>query len=192
VISAWDPDGTSLLEKTIGVLFDPAPDSVVTGAISNLRFYGELAAADIDLDGKTEVVGSFGLDSLYVVKEDGQRKWEFGLPCIATPSLADLDGDDSLEVVVNRRDSSAVYVFTNSGHAYRCNDEMFASQLLDDGGDWNYAGVAVADLGGGNGDTLEIIQSAPTGWVYAWKASKGGCPGNPDSLWRAAVASGGK
>lgn len=80
------------------------------------------AAGDIDLDGRPEIVyGSY--NSLYVFEDDGtllpgwpQTNPNGGYFSYQSPVLVDLDGDDTLEIVVaEHRDGSGTYVFRHDG-----------------------------------------------------------------------------
>ncbi|MFO7675677.1 MAG: T9SS type A sorting domain-containing protein [bacterium] len=80
------------------------------------------AVGDIDLDGGPEIVyGSY--NSLYVFRADGTLKpgWPQTNPnggyfSYQSPALADVDGDDTLEIIVaEHRDGSGTYVFRHDG-----------------------------------------------------------------------------
>ncbi|MEO0081996.1 MAG: VCBS repeat-containing protein [candidate division WOR-3 bacterium] len=80
------------------------------------------AVGDLDLDGKPEIVYA-SYNSLYVFEPDGRLRagWPQTNPnggyfSYQSPALADLDGDDTLEIVVaEHRDGSGTYVFRHDG-----------------------------------------------------------------------------
>ncbi|MBU1947938.1 MAG: hypothetical protein KJ927_04445 [Candidatus Eisenbacteria bacterium] len=182
VISAWNLNGTPAYGGD-GTLYDPIPDDSEFDQ-PNFEFHGDLAAGDIDHDGKDEIVGCFGDDSLLVIDSDGDRLWSARVHARSTPTLADLDDDDNLEIILNGCDGGSLFVFREDGETYWCNNTngLFADAPQGDTYNWgNYAGVGVADL---NEDgELDIIQPLPSGYVYAWDSDTTGCPAGPDSLW---------
>jgi hypothetical protein len=192
VISAWNANGIPLSGTDDGLLFDPVPDDSNFDQ-PTLEFFSELAAADIDLDGETEIVGCYGNDSLYVVDETGQQDWNIvhAVWSRSRPTLADINKDDSLEVIVNSRKGGKLFVFRNDGRTYRREDGceadsgLFAQPAMDDNAKamWNFAGVAVADFEGDS--LLEIVQPVTSGWVYAWRADSTGCAStsDPETAW---------
>jgi uncharacterized repeat protein (TIGR01451 family) len=98
------------------------PYSVYTGGI--YRFASEPAVADLDNDGKAEVVfaswtqkASNQAGKLHIVNHMGQKLHEVDLPpafsgdwngALAAPTLADIDGDGELEVALNTAHSGLV------------------------------------------------------------------------------------
>ncbi len=101
-----------------------------------LRFASEPVVADLDCDGKAEVLftswtpnGSHQTGKLYVVSFNGETLYEVGLPpafggdyngALAAPTLANVDTDPDLEVVINTIDTGVV-VYDLPGSAGACN-----------------------------------------------------------------------
>jgi FG-GAP-like repeat len=101
------------------------------------------ACADLDLDGRDEVIIGSDDDKLYVLKGDGTSfipgTWPRVLPFgfRASPALADLDGDADLEIVVGHRSNTGdlrLYALHHTGA--------------------NATGWPVVQFGGGGGYTF--------------------------------------
>jgi uncharacterized repeat protein (TIGR01451 family) len=101
------------------------PYSVYHPSEGFLRFASEPAAADLDLDGKAEVIfaswtqkDSGQVGKLHILDDQGNPIHEILLPglkgdlgwngALAAPTLADLDGDPDLELVLNTAHSGMV------------------------------------------------------------------------------------
>ena len=99
----WDP----ITDETITYPADPL-DAGPFEASTNI------AAGDIDGDGRAEFVGLGVYDSTYAINDDGSLLWVSYYPTAmdrgdrrnrsigGAPTLADLDGDGTVEVVVGR------------------------------------------------------------------------------------------
>uniref|UniRef100_A0A7C4GDJ7 VCBS repeat-containing protein n=1 Tax=candidate division WOR-3 bacterium TaxID=2052148 RepID=A0A7C4GDJ7_UNCW3 len=132
------------------------------------------AVGDINLDGQPEIVyGSY--NSLYVFRRDGtllpgwpQTTPNGGYFSYQSPALADVDGDDTLEIVVaEHRDGSGTYVFRHDGTIQSGWPYRFAR--------WSYCPPTVCDLYGNGG--LKVIcgqsgvVSSPAAVLYAFDGS---------------------
>lgn len=85
-----------------------------------------IATADLDGDGKLEVVFGDEAGVLYCCGADGQQRWrinfkqslsapEYGDRLVAPPAIADLDGDGDLEMVVGLRARESLYIVSSAG-----------------------------------------------------------------------------
>lgn len=124
------------------------------------------AFADLDLDGYPEIVSCAGDDDLYVMNaDDGSVKWSVQLPGYphSSPCLLDLDGNDSLEIVVG------VY-FEKQLRAYTCTGDSIWTASVPN---LPLGTPAVADIDGDQ--ALEIIQTSayPAGAVQINDAATG-------------------
>ncbi|MBK8230548.1 MAG: hypothetical protein IPK72_08190 [Candidatus Eisenbacteria bacterium] len=182
VLAAWDPNGEAIAAADAdGLLYNPLADADIDTE-SNLSLWGELAAADLDDDGETEIAMMFGNDKLHVVDEDGSAHWANPLSVDArsTPTLADLDQDGDLEIVVNGYGEGDLYVWHQNGSAYRNNAGRYVNLSLSE--QYNYSGIAVADVDS-TSPGLEIVQPLWNGELKLWKTHAGS--GNPTNLWTA-------
>jgi uncharacterized repeat protein (TIGR01451 family) len=101
------------------------PYAVTQPAEGLIRYATEPAIADLDGDGKAEVIfaswvekGSGRSGKLHILNYLGEALWEVDLPAafgggswngaLAAPTLADIDGDPDLEVVLNTAHSGLV------------------------------------------------------------------------------------
>lgn len=78
----------------------------VTDNTFRLTSFGNIAVGDIDADGLIEIVGPKFGGGLIAFENDGTRKWSIDLPTgwnIGGPSIADIDGDGSPEIVLGNR-----------------------------------------------------------------------------------------
>ena len=100
-------------------IVDPRTDTTVSfpaaeGELGVLEATGNLAAGDIDGDGRNEIVGLGVYSGTYAFRHDGTLLWESPYPTAVdrglrwarsiggAPALADLEGDGTVEVVVGR------------------------------------------------------------------------------------------
>jgi hypothetical protein len=103
VLRIWDP----ITDETITYPPDPARAGPFEASTN-------IAAGDIDGDGRAEFVGLGVFDSAYAINDDGTLLWIADYPNAAdrgsrwnrsiggAPSIADLDGDGRAEVVIGR------------------------------------------------------------------------------------------
>ena len=140
--------------------------------------YGQSAAADIDGDGKLEIVfGCYRNDScVYALNaEDGSLLWKYnthgafeGCNDVA-PLIYDVDNDDSLEVIVAGSCNPITYCFNGKTGAvkWKCNTRGSDSP------------PTIADLN--NDGKLEILHGEFDGYVICINAENG------NKLWEIAV-----
>jgi Secretion system C-terminal sorting domain/FG-GAP-like repeat len=172
-IQALNMDGSSVLGW---------PKTVSTYALEGAPAFG-----DIDNDGEGEIVAtSHGLTSggfIYAFKKDGTPVTGFPINhgyTTRTPVLADLDDDGAMEIIVNKRLSSAgeVWVYKGDGSVFpgwpRHMGHVPASS------------AAVGDITGDGAP--EIIAESYTG-LYAWHANGDSLPGFPFLMPNGAVNS---
>jgi hypothetical protein len=112
------------------------PYSVYNPADKIIRFASEPVVADLDNDGKAEVIftswtqkGSKKYGKLHILNYQGQKIYEIDLPKplsstdtwnggLAAPTLADIDGDGNLEGIINTAHSGVVvYKLPFTSHA---------------------------------------------------------------------------
>jgi len=112
------------------------PFSAYKSADNSISFASEPVVADLDNDGKAEVIfttwtqkDSKKYGRLYVLNWKGQKLFAIDLPNplsssetwnggLAAPTLADIDGDGNLEVIINTANSGVVvYDLPNTSHA---------------------------------------------------------------------------
>ncbi|MBN2172988.1 MAG: VCBS repeat-containing protein [Bacteroidales bacterium] len=152
-VYAWNIDGTA-----------------VTGWPASVSLYpdGAPAYGDIDGDGEGEVVvsgrnASGSVGSLYAFKKDGTSITGFPLPLAGgptkTPVLADLDGDNVLEIIVEERDYPDGYVGAYYGDGTPFPGFPVALDYIP------ASAVAVGDI---NGDNIPEIVAESCYSVYAF------------------------
>jgi len=195
VISSWNEDGTPLATAGAdGTLFNPVPDDEVATE-DFLFFWGEIAGADIDDDGDTEIVGMFADGGLYAVDENGDEESGFpktSLDARSTPTLADLDpgeDDGEWEILVNGHLSNDLYIFNADGSPYGSRTTG-KCVVVNDGNLYNYSGVAVGDIDESSAG-LEIVQPVQNAHVIVWESIAPVSEINPDQVWDSNPCDGG-
>ncbi|PLW94862.1 MAG: hypothetical protein C0592_01595 [Marinilabiliales bacterium] len=162
VVATWGFGDTSFIRAYRG------PDQHVlwTSYLPQDVMYHGAAYADIDKDGMPELsIGSYD-GTLYVLNgENGSLKWQYTFPgstYIGAPtSIADLNNDDSLEIIAFA--GYQVACFSPSGiKLWDKNVPAYAS---------SFRGAAIADVN--EDDTLDIVFGASDGVVYAWSGASG-------------------
>ncbi|WP_139559299.1 FG-GAP-like repeat-containing protein [Methylotetracoccus oryzae] len=110
------------------------PYSIYKSSEGFIRFASEPTIADLDSDGKSEVIfaswvqkGTFHTGKLHILSADGQPIYEVDLPdavdgnwngVMAAPTLGNIDADADLEVVLNTMASGiVVYDLPGTAHA---------------------------------------------------------------------------
>ena len=140
------------------------------------------AVADVDLDGGLEIV-VMSYNSIYLLNANGSVEpgWPRGIPnanfSYQSPVLADLDGDDDLELVLGaHRDAAGVYAFHHDA------TPVAGWPFLV--GTWTYCPPTVVDLDGDG--TLDVLSGRegfgpnnPSDVFWAWDASGSVRPGFP-------------
>ena len=83
--------------------------------------YSVPAAADVNLDGIEEILFGSNDGNLYVLDASGNLLQQFPGPDIvsATPLVADLDGDGTMEIVFSSRSYTYAYSTNSLGHDWR-------------------------------------------------------------------------
>ncbi len=155
---------------------DNDPNTVSGFAPTDGDIWDSPALGDLDGDGKMEVVVSSG-DKLYAWhiddrngdgRPDSLSGWPVACPSmIASPVIADLDGDGDAEVVCETKNGS-VYVFDHNGN-------ILPGWPKTGLGEVAYSTPAVADLDGDN--HLEIIAAVRES-VYVWRDNGEKFPGD--------------
>jgi len=129
------------------------------GAPANPSFknFRGAAIADIDDDGADEII--FGAYStLFAVKGNGDILWSRLLSgtIVYPPSVADMDGDESLEIIVNTGgvpDAGRVYLLDNLGNDLDGWPQNFNQH-------WMFNAPAISDL---NGDGIQEVITCERG-----------------------------
>ncbi|NPA80504.1 MAG: PQQ-like beta-propeller repeat protein [Thermotogae bacterium] len=145
--------------------------------------YAQYLITDVDNDGQNEVVASYAKYILAMNGSDGTVEWAFWsvrTGWMITPAVADVDGDDTLEVFADDSSSGAPEVIALKGSDGRLlwrasiPDAIIGSPVVadvDDDGDYE---VVVGDIGG----TLSIF-NATDGTLECSYASGGGIRATP-------------
>jgi hypothetical protein len=129
-------------------------------------FVEALAIADIDGNGKAEIVGNLAPDSLIVLEYDPFpptviRKWARSvLSPAAAPILADVNWDGPMEVILPGNDEW-IHVWWATGITYPLDDEEETDGRFcrnPEGIGWNLRSLAVGEVSGGTRG-LNIVQS---------------------------------
>ena len=152
----------------------------VTGwpkTVSSYSLEGAPAFGDIDGDGQCEiVVTNRGVTSggfIYAFKKDGTPVTGFPINhgySTRTPVLADLNGDNALEIIVNLRTypTGSVYVYKGDATVYPGWPKPIAHVPA--------SSSAVGDI---NGDGSPEVVSEALNELYVWKANGDSLPGFP-------------
>ncbi|MBN2364218.1 VCBS repeat-containing protein [candidate division WOR-3 bacterium] len=147
VLHAFSENNSGIWEENWNVF---EPSLVLTTA--------SLALGDLDRDGEEEIVVLHGNGDLHLVSWDGHTIWSKsieGKSYVTSPSLADIDGDGFLDIIVSF--GSDLTVFNSNGSLF----EGFPVSLGDT---FNVqSSPVIADL---NGDSSpDIVIGTITGWI---------------------------
>jgi len=115
--------------------------------------YSACVAADVDRDGKTEIIGAGRWQQIFCLDGAGREKWRYQTTAAmnSNPAVADLDGDGMMEIVAVPEDGGLIALDGNGRLKWR----------TDLGARCEWGGPAIADL---NGDGRREI--AVTGETY--------------------------
>ncbi len=138
-----------------------------------------VALGDVDADGDPEVVAVSNADSIWVLDSSGTPLpgWPKYLEMktlsdfAPSPALADLDGDEDLEIVAVSSEGK-VRVWTWQGSLLAGWPKTVVSENLD-----SHSSPAVGDIDGDPG--LEIVVGSNSGRLYAFDANGNTIPGWP-------------
>ncbi|MBN1425034.1 VCBS repeat-containing protein, partial [Candidatus Fermentibacteria bacterium] len=133
---------------------------------------GGITAADLDGDGADEIIvpaGTLGASpngNLYVLKGDGSNYagWPKSLApmIVCQPSIADLDGDGQLDIVIPVRDTPS----TSQIHALRRTGASLPGWPVAVLAKVSFISPALADLDSDR--KLDVVVTTETGAVHAW------------------------
>ncbi|TES92173.1 MAG: T9SS type A sorting domain-containing protein [Candidatus Cloacimonadota bacterium] len=152
----WDIDGNIIWEKSGLGMIQSKP-----------------AIGDIDLDGEKEIVITNRTNTIYIWNFDGSN--HPGWPAyvgetsgLKSPVLFDLDGDDTLEIILGERDypKGKINVFKQNG-------TLLWSDTLD------YMCVATPAVGDIDNDSIFEIVAASYYSIFVWDANGNLEPGWP-------------
>jgi len=184
-VEGTDYQGEDRISVNLDPLYHPGWPRTIANRLSN----ESLAVGDLDGDGQIEVVAAEGMRNcggaleggrcgaygmlLYVW--DAQGKLRPGWPQmpgsdnrLTSPTLADLDGNGSLEIIVASIDGSV--------YAYRYDGLELQGWPQRTGGEI-YGAPACADLDGDG--RPEVVVCNAQGMVYAWRGDGSLLPGWP-------------
>jgi hypothetical protein len=162
---AWKYNGDPLISANEdGLFYDPNPNGVGAG---HSLFVEALGIADIDNDGKTEVVGNIPPDSIIVVEYDPSgggsvsREWARAVKSsFSAPIIEDLDGgtDNEYEIIL-ASDDTWIRVWTCEGNTFR-NEGTTDGKFVENPNDkeFVYRSLSVGEAVSGS-DGKEIFQT---------------------------------
>jgi hypothetical protein len=154
-IWAWHHDGTGYLDTTGNFTYAPG-------------VYGAVSIGDIDNNGVLDIVCTglysgkvYAFDNVGSVRSGFPEVLDCGMYC--SPALADLDGDEKLDIVVGTfrgdwDDTASVYVIDHNGDIrpgwpQRIEGDFFSSPV-------------VGDIDGDS--DADIVVASTDGGIYAW------------------------
>jgi hypothetical protein len=202
-----DLDGNGSMEIVVGAsdrvyawrwngveVRDGDNNPVTTGVFNSIagNFMPGLAAGDLDLDGRDEIIGcTFDTRMVYVFQGDGSVRAGWPRPIVstthgiwATPALADLDMDGRLEIIVLGLDGR-LYAWRANGTEMRDGDANPATNgvLFQVPGSavWSRGAPAVGNLLPADA-TPEIVFGTENNLVYMLRADGSIAPGWPRTV----------
>lgn len=169
----------------------PGWPAQVPGSREIPGIYGAVAAADMDGDGRIEVVVTQGVGRICAFRSDGTVVTGWPVSTVAAedppnagtifsrPAIGDIDGDGKSEIVAGAN-SYRIYAFTADGRACRG-----WPRTLDNRGRAGYSDPVLADLDGDGHP--EILIATDRGFsgparIYALNAQGMNAPGWPVNL----------
>ena len=185
-VYAWHPDGSEVRDGDS----NPATSGVFASIVGN--FMPGLAAADLDQDGRDEIVGcTFDTRKVYVFQGDGSVRAGWPRPIVstthsiwATPALGDLDLDGELEIVILGLDGR-LYAWHADGSEVRDGDANPATQgvffVIPGSANWSRGAPAIANVLPSDG-TPEIVFGTENALVYVLRANGSVGPGWPRAV----------
>ena len=130
--------------------------------------YAALTAADLDGDGRLEIVFGSHDGHIYAVRSDGTEMWNYTASDIVEyfTTVVDVDGDGELEVLYATTGSSdfRIYALTASNATFEWSTQAFPTRAL-------YSPVAVADVDGDG--VKELFVGSQDKSLYAFNGSDG-------------------
>lgn len=176
-----DLDGDGIMEIMAGStngtfkVWDINGDSIWTKSGLGM-IQSKPAVGDIDLDGTREIVVTNRANNIYIWKSNGSNYpgWPITVGEISglkSPVLFDLNGDDTLEIIVGERDypNGKIGVYNHDG-------TLIWSDTLD------YMCVATPSVGDIDNDSVFEIIAASYYSLYAWDADGNTKPGWPINI----------
>ncbi len=100
------------------IAIDGMKGKVLWESPTTMHGYGPLAVADIDKDGKPDILVVDKSTSMYCIGPSGKRKWSrtfMGHGMFYPPAIADLDGDGNVELIDGIRQNSKILILNNHG-----------------------------------------------------------------------------
>jgi hypothetical protein len=149
------------VEESLHGVYQKNPQNKIYGLESNFNKLWEFetdgwsvfsspALADIDRDGRTEVVVGSREGRLYSIDAlDGSLDWEYlgGTGMFASPVVVDADQDDDVEIIVAYRFSNQVKMIDSKPKADLVVDEISFSEPFPENNDEINVSVAVKNIG---------------------------------------------
>ncbi|UCH33916.1 MAG: VCBS repeat-containing protein [Armatimonadota bacterium] len=141
--------------------------------------YSSCVTADVDRDGKTEIIGAGRWQDIFCLDGQGREKWRYHLAGAmnSNPAVADLDGDGKSEIVALPNDGGLL-ALSSAG-------ELLWRADLDGRAEWG--GPAIADLDGDGTPEIAVSGERFAACVSAdgevlWRHALGGNAGGQPAV----------